>query len=114
MSDKLLVCYDNLKAIVGGEGSTKIFGVDYIKTRSDKSFRSHRCYLKVRKHLKGGKPSYDAKDHNLFRVWIPEADRRDNDPTNGYRSVPVEGLLEVRARGKTYRVEDGYFVEVDA
>jgi hypothetical protein len=90
---------------------TEIFSVRYTK-RTDGSERKHRCFRKVQKHLRGGTLGYDADEKNLIKVWIPEPDRRENEPANGYRSVPAEGIIEIHAAEKVFHNVDGQLVEV--
>lgn len=113
MSEKLSVSIEGLRALVGADntGPKHVFGVTFIK-RTTGEPRRMRCFLGVKKHLKGGKPAYNFKSKGLLPVWIPEEDRRPDGKDNGYRAVPADKLIEVRANGKTYQVEDGYFVEV--
>ncbi len=90
---------------------TEIFSVKYIK-RTDGSERKHRCFRKVQKHLKGGERAYDFDEKNLVGVWIPEEDRRENDRGNGYRAVPAENIIEVRAGGKVFQTAGGHLIQV--
>ena len=90
---------------------SEIFSVRYTK-RTDGAERKHRCFRKVRKHLKGGERAYNPDEKNLIPVWIPEPDRRDNDKTNGYRSVPAENIIDVHAGGKVFQNVEGQLVEV--
>ncbi len=109
MTDKLVVSFESLGQIVGGEN--RVFGVTFIKRTTGES-RRMRCFLRVKKHIKGGNPAYDFKEKGLVSCWIPEEDRRPGGKDNGYRSFGVSNLLEVRAQGNTYQVVDGYFVQV--
>lgn len=74
-------------------------------------YREMTCRFGVRAHLKGGPKAYDFESKNLLGVWIPEQDRRPDGKDNGYRAVPCESVVLLKAHGKTYRVNDGVLVE---
>ena len=66
----------------------------------------------VKKHLKGGELKFDPKAKRLVTIWIPEEHRLDNDKDNGYRCIPVEGIHEIKAKGRRWTVENGIATEV--
>ena len=74
----------------------KIFGVLFL-TRKKGGLRQMTCRMHVRKHLVGGERPYDPTEHNLIFVFDVKA--------KGYRSIPIEGILELRFQGLVYTVE---------
>lgn len=74
----------------------KIFSVRFTK-RGDGQEREMRCRFGVKSHLKGGELGYDAFEKALFTVF--DMDKR------GYRSIPWEGISEVKVEGQRYLVE---------
>lgn len=50
--------------------------------------------LGVTEHLKGGELKYNKKEKGLISVYDLE--------NNGYRMIPVDGILEVTIGEKTY------------
>lgn len=80
----------NLHALVQ---DGQIFSVDFIK-RTDGSLRRMVCRLGVKKHLKGGDASYNAKAHNLLTVFDMEK--------GGYRSIPVDAVQRLTVHGQTF------------
>ena len=93
------------------ENTEFFFSVKFIKRTNNKE-RLFRCRTGVKKFLKGGKAAYDFEEKNLVPVWILPEDRRMNDLDNCYRAIPVENILEIHARGRTWKVEDGGFIEI--
>lgn len=75
----------------------QIFGVSFIK-RSTGELRIMSARLGVHSYLKGGRRSYDPKEHGLICVFDLNA--------KGYRSIPVEGLLSLSLNGEEYAVKD--------
>lgn len=67
----------------------RIVGVTFRK--KDNSERKMACRLGVTSHLKGGTKGYNDEDYNLLTVF--------DMASNGYRSIPVDGLIEVRKNG---------------
>lgn len=65
--------------------------------RTDGSIRDMTCMYGVKKHLAGGPPAYDPKDHGLIVVWEPGE-------KGGYKAIPLDGLIQVHAMGKEYEV----------
>jgi hypothetical protein len=68
-----------------------IFAVKFRK-RSDQSIREMNCRLGVKKHLTGGDRPYDDRSHGLLTVFDLKI--------REYRSIPLDGILEVRANGR--------------
>lgn len=75
---------------------TKFFTVVFVK-RTDNSVRVLNGRLRVRKHLKGGSAAYDFSSKGLVSVYDTQA--------KGYRAIPVESILEIRARKQIYKFE---------
>lgn len=71
-------------------GDGRFFSVKFRK-RTDGSHRTMTCRVGVRP-TGGGERSYDPDKHDLLTVWSV----RDR----GYRSIPVDGILELRAHGR--------------
>ena len=112
MSDKLLVTRKNFLDLAHSGHPTQFFYVRFIK-RSNGKEREFTCQTGVKKHLKGGTKGYDDEVKGLVTVHIGEGYVNEgDDPKKRYRSVPVENVIELRANRRTYRVEDGYFVDV--
>ena len=72
----------------------KIFSVSF--TKKDGSNRDMTARLGVKKHLKGGKSTYNPDDYNMLFVFDTHKE--------GYRTIPFERLLELRFQGKKYKV----------
>lgn len=72
----------------------KIFSVSF--TKKDGSHRDMSARLGVKKHLRGGKASFNPNDYNMLFVFDVHKE--------GYRTIPFERLLEVRFKGKKYKV----------
>lgn len=73
----------------------RFFTVVFVK-RTTGETRTMNCRQRVRKHLKGGEAAYSFKEHGLVPVYDVQAE--------GYRSIPLESLTELRTGGVTYRV----------
>lgn len=72
------------------------FGVSFMK-RSDGTRRDMTCRLGVTTHLRGGPAAYDAREHGLLVVW--------DSVSEGYRSIPAEGIMSLRIGHETYSVQ---------
>ena len=84
------VVVDAIKA-TNGQMFTVVF-----KKRSDGTIRRMNCRLGVKKYLKGGKST--TQGANVLTVF---------DVTKGgYRSIPIEGIIQVRCNGTTFEVKD--------
>lgn len=73
----------------------RFFRVTFVK-RSTGETITMNCLNGVRKHLKGGEKSYDPTSVGLLSVY--SMDRK------GYRSIPVEGIVEVKIGGEIYKI----------
>lgn len=83
----------------------RIFRVDFIK-REDGSTRTMLCRFGVKKHLKGGKATYDAGDKGLFFVYDTNK--------QGPRSFAIDNVVCVKSGGVVYwfnagKVEPGTY-----
>jgi len=72
----------------------KVFRVTFTK-RTTGETRHLVGRLGVHRNLKGTGLSYNPSDKNLITVY--DFQKRD------YRSIPMEGIQEIRFRGETYR-----------
>lgn len=75
-------------------GGGKFTRVDFIK-RTNGAHRRMLCRTGVKKNLSGGPPPYDMGHHNLISVWDVQK--------GAYRTIPVEGILEIKARGNIHQ-----------
>jgi molybdenum cofactor biosynthesis enzyme len=73
----------------------KIFTVQFIK-RTNNELRTMNCRLDVTKHLKGGEPAYDPKQHHL--IWVYDMQKK------AYRSISIEGIRSVTMNGEKHEV----------
>ncbi len=74
----------------------KFWGCTFTK-RGDGSTRRMCCRTGVKKHLKeDGKRAYNFSDKGLVSVW----DRVKKE----YRCVPLDGVVEIRVKGKCIKV----------
>ena len=76
----------------------KFFYVEFIK-RSNGELRKMTARSGVFKDIIGTGLSYDPVKHNLMTVWDTQA--------NGYRSIPVDSIVYLRAHHLEWRVENG-------
>lgn len=74
----------------------KIFGVRFQK-RTDNKIRTMSARLGVKKGLTGAGQKYDPKAKDLITVFSMDA--------KGYRSIPLDGLLNVTIDGEDYIVQ---------
>ena len=72
-----------------------IFGIDFVK-RTTGEVRKMKATTNYDKHLKGGELNYSAKDKGLVIVF--DLDKK------GFRSIPADAVVEIRAKGNTYKV----------
>lgn len=82
------------KLIRNSEG--RFFTVKFIK-RTDGSVREMNCRTGVVKHLRGGDAAYNFSEKGLISVYSLDAE--------GYRTIPIENILELRFGGNTYKVK---------
>lgn len=73
------------------------YGVQFRK-RSDGQVRMMNCLNGVKKHLTGAGAKYSAEENNLIVTYSRDS--------NGYRSIPVEGLIAATVDGETYVAKD--------
>jgi len=74
----------------------KIFRATFIK-RSTGERRVLVGRLGVRKYTKGEKLNYVPSEHDLIGVFDMHK--------VGYRMIPIEGLLEVKFKGKVHKIQ---------
>ena len=93
--------YEALKIIQKTHG--KFFGVTF-KKRSTQSFSDMICRFGVKKGLKESTASDRMKQmrqdqqNRLLRVWSPDR--------QGYRSIGMESIKELRTGGEVYTVKN--------
>lgn len=73
----------------------RFFTVVFVK-RTTGEVRTMNCRQRVVKHLKGGEAKYSFSDKGLVSVYDVQV--------AGYRSIPLENLLELHAGGIKYTV----------
>lgn len=61
------------------------------------------CMYGVKKHLQGGTLPYSAKDKDLIVVWEQPSETH----KGGYKAVPLDTMVEIRANGNIYIVTEG-------
>ena len=81
---------DFLKSLNG-----KFFTVEFIKRTSGER-RTMRATTNFESLLKGGEAAYNASEKNLLVV-------RDLD-AQAFRSIPLDAVLVIRAKGNTYTI----------
>lgn len=74
----------------------EFFSVTFIK-RTTGELRHLNGRKGVTRHLKGGSAAYDFESKGLVSVYDVEKE--------GYRAIPIENVLEIRASGAVYEVE---------
>ena len=84
--------HDFLRALNG-----KFFTVEFIK-RTTGEVRSMRATTNYTSKLAGGDLKYDADAKKLIPVW--DMDKQ------GFRSIPTDAVLIIKALGNTYSVTD--------
>lgn len=75
----------------------KFFTVEFVK-RSNGEVRVMRATTNYESHLAGGSPAYNFDEKKLIPVW--DLDKK------GFRSIPTDSVLVIRAKGDTYKVVD--------
>jgi hypothetical protein len=75
---------------------SQFFTACFIK-RTDGTERVLNGRLRVKKHLKGGDKAYNFSSKGLVSVYDVRA--------KGYRAIPMDSLLWVRARGQTQHID---------
>lgn len=71
--------------------------------KRDGSLRKWSCRLGVRKHLRGGRPAYNAEERNFITVWDPNAKGSDD---RKYRQLNIGTLEDLQVCGEVV-VKDG-------
>jgi hypothetical protein len=94
---------DAVKMIKGTNG--EIFSCRFIK-RSDNSIRDMVCRLRVKKHLNGNGPVYNAADYNLIHVFDMDKVKEIGDGPRSYRSINLDTIQKITVAGQTYEVLD--------
>jgi hypothetical protein len=75
----------------------KIFSVKFIK-RSTGELREMVCRTGVKKNLAGGELPFDPIQKNLLMVYDMQK--------NGYRSIPLENVLEIKIKGELHEFQE--------
>ena len=78
------------------ENKNLIFSVVFLKKNGE--LRPMTCMLGVKKHLKGGRLSYDPKERNNLIVFDMQKE--------GYRTINLDTLTLVNMKGVQYHVTD--------
>lgn len=81
-----------LKSLTAGG---KIFSCKFVK-RTDGSIRNMIARTGVSKGITGEGRAWDPTERGLLPVYDMQA--------RGYRMIPAESVMEVRAKGKTFRL----------
>lgn len=88
------VTNQQLKDIISGIDTTRMFSVTFVKKNGD--LREMNCMLGVKKHLVGGQQSYDPADYNLLTVF--DLVKKD------YRNINFTQLIAAKIDGEVYHV----------
>lgn len=94
-----------------------VFNVGFYKRGNKRTgkgkneFREMRARLgsTVKKGLAGGPPAYDPREHSLLWVYLMAGDVNRDEGRNR-RSIPVEGIVELKLGGEEYRVTGGQHI----
>lgn len=89
-----------LKKLIQKEAQGTFFSVT-TKKRTTGTIRVYNCRLGVHKGVTGEGMPFNPDDKNLIVVW----DRK----VKGYRMVNVDGIQELKVRGK-YLIKDCKFI----
>ena len=80
--------------------TSEFFTVKFVKRTANEhgehEVRTMNCRKNVQKHLAGGERAYDFEAHDLVGVYSMDA--------KGYRTVPIEGIIEIRTSGEILAV----------
>lgn len=74
----------------------EVFTAIFVKKNGEQ--RTMKAQLGVQKDLKGVGMSYDAKEYGLITVFDVDKD--------AYRTIPIEGLIQVEVNDKIFTVDD--------
>ena len=72
----------------------RLFRVTFV-TRSTHTIRTMVCRVGVVKGLTGVGLRFDPRDYDLRTVWDVQRD--------GYRMIPLDGVVEIVGRGMVYK-----------
>ena len=87
---------DILKLIEKNRKPNTIFSVVFLKKSGE--VRRMNCMLGVKKHLKGGKLTYNPKERNYLIVFDTQK--------GGYRTINLDTLTSISMKGAEYHVTD--------
>ena len=87
---------DILQLIEENRNPNTIFSVVFLKKSGE--IRRMNCMLGVKKHLKGGKLSYNPKERNNLVVFDTQK--------KGYRTINLDTLMNISMKGVEYNVTD--------
>ena len=76
------------------ENKNLMFSVVFLKKNGE--LRPMNCMLGVKKHLKGGKLSYNPGERNNLIVYDLQKD--------GYRTINLDTLISINMKGEEYHV----------
>lgn len=85
--------------------SGKFFSVTFLPRTPGKGPRRMLCRGGVRKYVSGKGAGYSFREKDLLPVWEPRVSGRlfGSRDASGYRSIPLDGILEVRGMGQVLR-----------
>ena len=78
------------------ENENLIFSVVFLKKNGE--LRPMTCMLGVKKHLKGGRLTYNPKERNNLIVFDMQKE--------GYRTINLDTLITISMKGVEYHVTD--------
>ena len=87
---------DVLQLLEENRNPNTIFSVVFLKKSGE--IRRMNCMLGVKKHLKGGKLSYNPKERNNLVVFDTQK--------KGYRTINLDTLMNISMKGVEYNVTD--------
>ena len=87
---------DILQLLEENRSPNTIFHVVFLKKSGE--LRRMSCMLGVKKHLKGGKLSYNPKERNNLIVFDTQK--------GGYRTINLDTLTSISKKGVEYHVTD--------
>lgn len=85
-----VIARDEVAGIVNSSKG-KFFTIEFAK-RTTGETRVLTARTGVKKHLRGGKPAYNAAEKGLIVVWEPTS--------GGYRSFPIDSVIALTFGGK--------------
>ena len=87
---------DVLQILEENRNPNTIFSVVFLK--KNREIRRMNCMLGVKKHLKGGKLSYNPKERNNLVVFDTQK--------KGYRTINLDTLMNISMKGVEYNVTE--------